>query len=269
MARTRVQHTVPEENLEIYELLFRIETVLRELIIDALSTLDGPRWFQRRLPSECRDQFKLGLERDRATKWTTNVPHHPVYYINFPDLRLTIEQRENWASTFKDIFPKNKELVTTDLLELEFIRNKVAHNRRATSSDVDIVKAAHSKLSNALGPRRFELLVGRYTNEPNIPRHIQALLREVDVSYSLCARGRLVLRLDQWKLACRTWWWFDEAYLGRSLGRVNTYFERLEDYQRIPRDSPTLASWARDQDIASRHIAARADLQSIHERWTL
>lgn len=258
----------PEANTEIHGRLFAIETVLRELIIESLTELEGPKWYQRRLPSECREQFKAGVDRDRTTRWTRNVPHHPVYYIDFPDLRLTIEQKDNWSAAFREIFPKAKELVTTDLVELEFIRNKVAHNRRATDADLEVVRAAYSKLASVLGSVRFAELADRYTVEPEIPQRLSLLRREGDVSMTIAVRGRPLARLDRWHEAIHAWWWFDETYLGYSLARISRYFDSLLEYQILPAASQAeLAAWSTQHGVQAAHADTREDFEQILLRW--
>ena len=41
----------PQENLEIFAMLYCIETALRELIIESLSALEGSRWYKKCLPA--------------------------------------------------------------------------------------------------------------------------------------------------------------------------------------------------------------------------
>jgi len=196
---------VPPQNAEIYGRLFEIENALRELIVESMSAVAGPRWYHHRLPHESRVNVEQGLARDHQTRWTQNVIHHPMYYVDFSDLRLTIEQRDNWSDAFRQVFSKNKELVTTDLSELEFIRNKVAHNRRASTVDVDVVRAAHAKLTSVLG-NRLEALSQRYSIVSSAATYLGQLKREGEVAYTLCSRGRRIKNLGTWELAASTWW---------------------------------------------------------------
>lgn len=249
-------------------MLFQLETALRELIIEALQAIAGPRWYRERLPGSSLEQFKAALELDRLTRWTKNVPHHPIYYVGFPDLRSTIELRENWAAAFGKIFPRNKDLVTTDLLELEFIRNKVAHNRRATSFDSSIVATAYTKLSTIVGADHFAELSRRYTVETNIAARLEELLREADVGFTICARGLRPPRLNAWQAAEAVWWWFDDLYLGYSLGRIRAYFDALQDYKSTwPKGRDTTDDWGPATDRKLLHTAAQVDLTAIIGRW--
>ncbi len=250
-------------------MLFSLESALRELIIETLERIAGPRWYRKRLPGATLDQFRTNLATDRASRWTNNIPHHPIYYLGFPDLRATIEQRENWSGAFAAIFPRNKDLVTTDLIELEFIRNKVAHNRLATAADQAIVETARAKLSTAIGPDYFRDLSMRHTVETMIPEHLEELKREADISFALCARGRKLVRFDTWRRANDQWWWFDDMYLAHSLGRINSFFRSLEEYKRLwdETSGSGLEAWATTMDVKRLYAAAELDLRNVIGRW--
>jgi hypothetical protein len=248
-------------NVRIYEHLFLIETILRELLIEQLAGLDGPKWYKGRLPSEALQHFHMGIASDRATRWTRNIPHHPVYYLGFPDLRLTIEQKDNWNDAFKAIFPKMKELVTTDLFELEFIRNKVAHSRRASSEDLRIVQAAYSKLSSTLTPKRAAVLASRYSVATDIPGLVKAMAREADMAYALTAAGRRARYLPQWQKAQETYWWFDEAYLGSSIKSIEDLFIALASAA-----GPGHDTMQKDQ-LKAKYQAAKSEFAGVIKNW--
>lgn len=48
---------VPNENIQIFNYLYRIENALRELIIKSLEAIDGPRWFKKRLPTDILKKY--------------------------------------------------------------------------------------------------------------------------------------------------------------------------------------------------------------------
>ena len=84
---------VPKENIEIFCYLYRIETGLREFIIDSLNGLAGQRWYKTRLPSDVLVKYRKSRNSEKNIKWTQLIPHHPIYYLDFPDLRKIIERR--------------------------------------------------------------------------------------------------------------------------------------------------------------------------------
>ena len=130
---------VPEQNTAIFKYLFAIENGLRELIISSLATAAGPRWYRSRLPGDVLDKYRQGATIERSTSWTQLVPHHPMYYVDFADLRKILERDDNWRDSFEVIF-KRRDLLASTLSELEFIRNKIAHNRKATLQDLRIAR---------------------------------------------------------------------------------------------------------------------------------
>jgi hypothetical protein len=264
-----VEYAVPPRNVEIYRALFTIETVLRELIIDALSTVAGPRWWKTRLSPEGLRQFKENLEKERRTTWTSNIPHHPIYYVGLPDLRASIEQRNNWQEVFRNVFPRDKDLVTTDLFELESIRNKVAHNRQATASDEEIVHTARLKLRGAIGTARFDELAARCTSDGRIGAQLRELKRECDVSYALVALGKSLGRLASWSQADGSWWWFDSDFLGCSVGRVSRWFRLLGDYReaRTTQQPDEAKAWLSNHEGPSIYQGARRELAELLVLW--
>lgn len=134
---------VPPENVAIYSLLFQIETGLREVIIDCLAATDGPRWYIHRLPGDVLEKYRSARAVERAVPWARCVPHHPIYYTDFPDLHKTLCRDDNWRDAFAALFGR-KEFVGGMFAQLEVIRNKVAHNRKSTPIDLQLVEAALS-----------------------------------------------------------------------------------------------------------------------------
>ena len=104
MRRDKAQgNLVPSTNLVIYEQLYIIEVGLRELIIEALGALT-PKWTKQRLPNDLREKIADGIKIEQGTKWTESIPHHPAYYLDFPDLAKIILRNDNWEEVFKNIF---------------------------------------------------------------------------------------------------------------------------------------------------------------------
>jgi len=103
---------LPQENIEIFSLLYAIETVLRELIIERLSSVEGSKWYKKCLPSDILDKYKDSRNQEKRTPWLQCIPHHPIYYLDFPHLRMIIQRNDNWK-VFDDIFFSKEILVST------------------------------------------------------------------------------------------------------------------------------------------------------------
>jgi len=248
--------------------LYSIETALRELIIDSLKAIDGSLWYKHRLPggdeNSPLEKYRKGIDVERNTIWTQSVPQHPIYYIDFPHLKMIIERRDNWEDVFKHIFSR-KDILSSALSELEFIRNKIAHNRKATCKDVEIVKAAYAKLSAAIGERKFNELVARCTCAMEISEQLAELQKESEKSFHMCKKYEPLENLEVWKSICDEWW-FDESYLGHDISRIVNYFQTMEEYARLPRTRGTghkIEAWVKSKDIETKYINAQEEFSAI------
>jgi hypothetical protein len=248
---------VPEENLSTYRLLFAIEVGLRELIIATLAAKCGAFWYKHRLPGDILAAYREGSNQQRRTKWLQLVPHHPIYYIDFPHLRVVIEQSDNWEDVFKEMFERKDVFVAT-LSELEPIRNAVAHNRKVSREDLRVVEAAYNKISAAIGNDRFLSLACRCTSAHDIPESLALLRQEADAAQTCCMSYRPLRPLRAWERVSEAWW-FDEDYLGCDLAAITLYFEILERYQQLPRhrgSGHSIEAWVHASGIEARYADA-------------
>lgn len=259
---------VPEENIQIYRYLYDIETGLRELIIDLLRATDGPLWYKHRLPggdeNSPLEKYRRAIDVERSTRWTQSVPHHPIYYTDFPDLKVVIERKDNWEDVFKRIFGR-KDILSSTLSELEFIRNKIAHNRKATSKDVEIVKGAYTKLSEAIGKRKFDELVTRCTFAMSISERLTELRAESEKSFYICRNYEALGYLGVWKSVCAEWW-FDESYLGHNLTKIADYFQTMEGYAQLPRTRGAghkIEAWIKSRNVETKYVEAQEEFSAL------
>ncbi len=111
---------VPKENSEIYSFLYLIETGLRELIIETLEAKKGTKWYLVCLPGDVLKKYRQGIEYERNAKWIQTVPHHPIYYTDFSDLKKVIVIKNNWEDISKQFFVR-KDILENTLSELELI----------------------------------------------------------------------------------------------------------------------------------------------------
>ena len=192
-----IDSQIPSENNEIFALLYLIETGLRELIIDVLSNLEGQRWYRKCLSGDILEKYKRGRESEAHAPWVQCIPHHPIYYIDFPDLRKIIERKDNWERAFEPIFQR-KDIFSGVLSEIEPIRNKIAHNRKATSLDVEIVKSVHNLLSTTLGSSYLSALSSRCTLAQDIVKQIEQLQYEAQTTFLVCSEYGPLLTIKIW-----------------------------------------------------------------------
>jgi len=261
------QQLVPKENIEIYCYIYRIETALRGLIIESLRAVDGSRWYKKRLPGDVLKKYREGIEFEKSLKWFQLVPLHPIYYIDFPDLKKIIEREDNWKDAFKRIFSR-KDICSSTLGELEFIRNKIAHNRKATPKDVEIVRGAHGKLSESIGENYFRELSTRCTCSMDISERLSELQKECESTFCICNDCKRLEKIDVWESVSAEWW-FDESYLGYKLNAIADYFGTVDRYLTLPRyrgSGHKIESWVKSSGIEEKYANAQIEFAAILDR---
>jgi hypothetical protein len=144
-----------QRNVAAYSILFDLEVILRELIAVGLVQKYGSRWDKHGLPNDIRQKVREGVSSERATRWTQLTLHHPLYYLDFPDLKKLIINNANWPSSFELVFTK-KGAVESSLSEIELIRNKIAHSRPLSEDELEILVAAKAKLFAGLSQRDLD-----------------------------------------------------------------------------------------------------------------
>lgn len=254
---------IPKENVEIYHFLYVIETALRELIVESLSSIDV-KWYKRRLPQPALEKYREGIKFERNINWIQLVPHHPIYYVDFTHLKEIIIRRDNWRDVFHAIFGR-KEVINATLSEIEPIRNKIAHNRKATQRDLEIVKGSFKKLSEFVGVKRFQELSRKCTCACDISQKIFALQRKFETFFEICRNCEKLGDLDDLREVLNEWW-FDESYLTQKIDGILEYFEALEEYSKLPRSRGTghiIERWIKDSNIKEKYDKAKIQFEAI------
>src|SRR6516225_8009055 len=225
--------SAPSNSVQAFNLLFAIENALREFIIESLSRFAGPKWYKTRLPGDVLKKYREGQQYERATPWIELVPHHPIYYVEFSDLRKIIEQNNNWADVFKDLFV-HKGITSDALFGIEPIRNKVTHNRIIGDLDLKHVAAAYDKMRTLMGPSQFEQFLSRSNQYVPIFTELSRLEHEMKTAFESTAKLRPLSEFPQWD-RCANSWWFDEEYLGKQVKQIEAYYDELRIYSDLPR----------------------------------
>ncbi|HEV2500108.1 MAG TPA: hypothetical protein VGY31_11070 [Terriglobia bacterium] len=258
------ERTIPETNLRIVSILYVIENGLRELIIELLERLGDGRWYKHRLPPDLLDKYTQARKWERSQTWIQCVPHHPIYYLDFPDIATILERKDNWDQVFKAIFHR-KDITISGLRRLEPVRNKVAHNRKASAADLAIVQAQYEQLSSTLGHDSLGELSNRCTCRADIPKRLQDLAEEAKKSFMACKALKPAPPLVAWKSAIQEWW-LDTDYLGYDMVPILKYFEAIQQYTAIPRtrgSGPEIERWVRSSNLDAMHGAAEAVFDSL------
>jgi len=257
-----LESLVPGPNMACFRLLYAIEVGLRELLIRSIDPL-GPRAWKQRLPPDVLDAFRQAIGYERGITWTSLVPHHPLYYIDFPDIRKVIDKADNWRDLFKPVFGR-KGMVLECLAAIEPIRNRVAHNRLLSQADLAIVSRASQQLSSAVGPGGLSQLAMNPTVGDALPTRFAALRREAESAYELSKSYRPI-HLLQWPHV-QTQWWFDEDYLQHSVLSISAFFSLIDEYEALPRHRGTghrIEAWVKSTDLDRVYRDALAEFDII------
>ena len=97
---------VPEQNVRGFSLMYRLENAVRELLVEELSKHLGARWYKHRLPGDILKKYVEAIQSQRTISWSALIPHHPIYYVDFPDLKKIIERQDNWEECFSKLFSR-------------------------------------------------------------------------------------------------------------------------------------------------------------------
>jgi hypothetical protein len=256
--------TLPAENVVIYQLTYSIEVGLREFIIDTLAKNYGSKWWKQRLPGDILQKFRDGQQMERSIKWLQFVPHHPLYYIDFPDLKKIITRQDNWKDVFQEYF-KTTDIVLGIFSEIEPIRNKIAHNRISTQQDVNLMKAAYGVFSFAVGEVAFLNYINKISTVDSLFEIIKDLNQEVYECYIKITKYDNVDNPIVWEAVARSWW-FDEEYLSNSVEAVRDFYNILSEYRKLPRSRGSghkIEHWVNCCDILTVFDKASKELSQL------
>src|SRR5687768_10963196 len=101
---TRSFDQLKSENQEAYVLIFEMEVLLREIIAVRMERSYGSKWAKLGLPEDIRRKVQAAIAHERTITWHKLTPHHPLYYVDFPDLRKVVVSGTNWPSIFSTLF---------------------------------------------------------------------------------------------------------------------------------------------------------------------
>ncbi|WP_156390438.1 hypothetical protein [Rhizobium sp. Root1203] len=251
-------------SVEGYELFFEIEVVLRELITRNLEQQFGKKWLKQALPPDIRKRISDGLEYERSIPWAKLVPHSPLYYSDFPHLRILIEMGGNWT-LFAETF-RNKDGVRVHLGELEAIRNKIAHLRYLTDRDLAYLRTARDRIVGCIPPTDLKRLMQSAAAHVPITAYLARLVDAIEGALVAMRLGKTYTDYQSEIFDALDQWWFEDAYLGRSTERIRAFSMLLEGYQGLPSglgQALKKRQWIEEREAVQFGIHAVDDLRQM------
>jgi hypothetical protein len=260
--------TVPSDNVDIYQYLFNIEVGLREFVIDKLSSLVGQRWYKQKLPNDVLDKYKAGIEIEKKIVWIDFIPHHPLYYIDFTDIKKIIERQDNWNEAFQSIF-RRKDIISNMLSKIESIRNKIAHNRKASSADLEIVKTVYHEIIQMIGCDYFHKLINNCSIESTIGEKMISLKNDILRTSEIVSMCKMLDKLESSDIILKSWW-FDSTYLGEDLKLIHEYYHLVDEYVKLPRTMGCgyqIQSWIKETRMKENAEQAVDLISKLLQEW--
>ncbi len=190
-------------NISAFERLTKIEIGIREFLILIIKENGIKNWFNDFLGSIQRDSLKDISKRindayinhispriedqyifkvNKAVKtvnksFKTSKLCHPFYYLNWSDMENLIRNKTNTILIDNRIGKLNREVLTENLKNLNFLRNDIAHSRLISENDYLIINGSYEQIFGLIP--KFNLLVENQTFEENFDFVVNNLCKYV------------------------------------------------------------------------------------------
>jgi len=253
------------KNRTAFELLYDVEVILRELCAAKLEALHGKKWPKRGLPPDVFEKVKDSVAYEQKSKWHRAILHHPLYYIDFPDLKKILISGSNWGTLFAEIFG-HKPGTESSLSELELLRNQIAHNRFVSDADLTILRGVHSKLLQSIRTGELDAAKSAANNRVPVSETLRTLAGGVDVSLSAMTTAGPLRPEDVPDASLASAWWFDEGYLGVGVEDVKSFLTLCANYSKLQRgvgQAIARRHWVVEHDALSQGTKAQTAMTDI------
>jgi hypothetical protein len=137
-----------EQSPDSTKILKNLEKALRVFIERELGNVSKDWW--QRVPSDIRKFTENRKSRSEVMwPWYPPTSTNIVDYLDFSDYRKIILDPGNWKEVFSKFF-KNSSFIETRLVELDPIRNDIAHSRQLTKLASDKLRIYSAELQNCM-----------------------------------------------------------------------------------------------------------------------
>lgn len=128
----RIRHIGTEAAyMQPMDLITRLETNLRGLIVEELSRGD-PGWWNSKIHPTIREKVADEKQRGKKYKRILQIPDYKlIEEVYFSDLHIILLSKKNWKNHFEKIF-HDDDALRVKLSELSSCRNLPAHSKGLT-----------------------------------------------------------------------------------------------------------------------------------------
>lgn len=260
----KLRISICNDNIQAYKYIHVIENGLREFIIERMTLKYGALWYKSHLTTNALDNYKKGITYERNIKWNDLIPHHPLYYIDFTNIKEIIEKKDNWNGVFKEVF-KRSDIICTSLSEIEYIRNKVAHNRKISENELISLHSVYLKIESYIGEGNLKRLSLRCTTINNIKDSLLELRSTMKSLYEICIQCKTITITDNWTDTIQSWW-FDESYLIKEINEIREFYNIIYKYQQVHRsrgDGYKIEKWITSNNLIQIYNMAEEEFCEI------
>lgn len=254
-----------ENNMQAYKCIHIIENGLREFIIEEMTLKYGERWYKSHLPSNVLKTYKEGRLYEKNIKWNELIPHHPIYYIDFPNIKEIIERKDNWNEVFKETFHRS-DIICTSLSEIEYIRNKVAHNRKISKKELILLESVYLKVESFIGENNLKRFALKCTAISNIIDKLSELRKNMKELFEICIDCKPILQLNNNFEDILKSWWFDESYINCKVDGIIEFYQLIKKYNQLNRhrgDGYKVEEWIKINDLIEIYNNAEKEFTEI------
>lgn len=141
------EDAVKQRMLEAYDLLYSLETHLREFIISLMEQHCGPKWVKQRIPDPLPTQW-ANKKQTGLKKGEDDYPL--IWYADFSDYVQIITRKDNWAELFESIFSSQIDLQAS-FYRLQPLRISTMHARPISQEDFLLLTVETNRILRAIG----------------------------------------------------------------------------------------------------------------------
>ncbi len=138
---------VKRRMLAAYDLLFSLETALRDYVQKIMSDRYGANWETQRVPGAVlnawREKRRAGQDRGEGT-------YPLVAYADFSDYLPIIIRKDNWNEVFSQVFQNQPDLQVA-FQRLQPLRIATMHARPITKADLLLITSEVHRIFEAIG----------------------------------------------------------------------------------------------------------------------
>jgi Swt1-like HEPN len=133
--------------LEAYDLLFNLETQLREYIVEVMTRKYGARWIRQRISGDMKQQW-ADKKEIAVSKGEDELPL--IWYADFSDYIQIIIRKDNWNELFESIF-FNAIDIQASFQRLQPLRICTMHARPISREDLLLITVETHRILRAIG----------------------------------------------------------------------------------------------------------------------